>query len=286
MDTVDRFAWHMRNVEGVHSVISLPQVAKIVNSGFNEGNLAWRELPRNSAMLSQSVSTVDTSTGLLNADCSAMQVLIFTVDHKAETIDRVLNSVRDFESSHGTDRLQFRLASGNVGVMGATNEAVAAAQVPMLVWVYAAIILLCLVTFRSVRGTLCIVIPLSLVSVLAYALMTYLDIGLKVATLPVVVLGVGVGVDYGIYIYSRLSGFLAEGLSLEEAYARTLAMTGKAVLFTGITLAIGVSTWIFSALKFQADMGILLTFMFLLNMVGAVLLLPALARLMFRRKYA
>ena len=121
---------------------------------------------------------------------------------------------------------------------------------------------------------------------LAYALMTYLDIGLKVATLPVVVLGVGVGVDYGIYIYSRLSGFLAEGLSLEEAYARTLAMTGKAVLFTGITLAIGVSTWIFSALKFQADMGVLLTFMFLLNMVGAVLLLPALARLMFRRKYA
>lgn len=286
MDTVDRFAWHMRNVEGVHSVISLPQVAKIVNSGFNEGNLAWRELPRNSAMLSQSVSTVDTSTGLLNADCSAMQVLIFTVDHKAQTIARVLDAVRAFESSHGTERLEFRLASGNVGVMGATNEAVAAAQVPMLAWVYAAIIALCLVTFRSIRGTLCIVIPLSLVSVLAYALMTYLDIGLKVATLPVVVLGVGVGVDYGIYIYSRLSGFLAEGLSLEEAYARTLAMTGKAVLFTGITLAIGVSTWIFSALKFQADMGVLLTFMFLLNMVGAVLLLPALARLMFRGKYA
>lgn len=283
MDTIDRFAWRMRNVPGVHSVISLPQVAKVINAGWNEGYLKWRELPRNSQMLQQSVSTVDTSTGLLNADCSAMQVMIFTADHRAETIERVVDEVKAFEAAQTTEGLAFRLASGNVGVMAATNEAVQAAQIPMLAWVYAAIIALCLLTFRSVRGTLCIVIPLALVSVLAYALMTFLDIGLKVATLPVVVLGVGVGVDYGIYIYSRLAGFLKEGLPLQEAYQRTLAMTGKAVIFTGLTLAIGVSTWIFSALKFQADMGILLTFMFVLNMVGAVLLLPALARLMFRR---
>ncbi len=282
METIDRFAWRMQNRPGVHSVISLPQAAKLVNAGWNEGNLKWRELPRNPYMLQQSVSTVDTSTGLLNADCSSMQVLIFTTDHKAETLADVVETTKLFQASHDVPEIEFRLASGNAGVMAATNEAVKAAQVPMLVWVYVAIVALCLLTFRSIRGTLCIVIPLALVSVLAYALMTVLDIGLKVATLPVVVLGVGVGVDYGIYIYSRLSAFLREGLDLEEAYLRTLAMTGKAVIFTGMTLAIGVSTWMFSALKFQADMGILLTFMFLLNMVGAVLLLPALARLMFR----
>ncbi|MEX0899441.1 MAG: MMPL family transporter [Gammaproteobacteria bacterium] len=283
METIDRFAWRMQNRPGVHSVISLPQAAKLVNAGWNEGNLKWRELPRNPYMLQQSVSTVDTSTGLLNADCSAMQVLIFTTDHKAETLADVVETTQLFQASHDVPDIEFRLASGNAGVMAATNEAVKAAQVPMLIWVYAAIVALCLLTFRSVRGTLCIVIPLTLVSVLAYALMAALDIGLKVATLPVVVLGVGVGVDYGIYIYSRLAAFRREGLDLKEAYQRTLAMTGKAVIFTGMTLAIGVSTWMFSALKFQADMGILLTFMFLLNMVGAVLLLPALARLMFRK---
>ncbi len=283
METIDRFAWRMRNRPGVHSVISLPQAAKLVNAGWNEGNLKWRELPRNPYMLQQSVSTVDTGTGLLNADCSSMQVLIFTIDHKAETLADVVETTVAFQASHDIPDIEFRLASGNAGVMAATNEAVKSAQVPMLVWVYAAIVALCLLTFRSIRGTLCIVIPLALVSVLAYALMAVLDIGLKVATLPVVVLGVGVGVDYGIYIYSRLSAFRREGLGLEEAYRRTLAMTGKAVIFTGMTLAIGVSTWMFSALKFQADMGILLTFMFLLNMVGAVLLLPALARLMFRK---
>jgi len=141
---------------------------------------------------------------------------------------------------------------------------------------------LCLMTFRSIAGTLCIIIPLALVSLLAYALMTILEIGLKVNTLPVVALGVGVGVDYGIYIYSRLDGLLKSGKSLTEAYTETLQITGAGVIFTGITLAIGVVTWIFSPLKFQADMGILLTFMFLVNMLGAILLLPALANFLVK----
>ena len=50
------------------------------------------------------------------------------------------------------------------------------------------------------------------------------------------------------------------------------------MLFTGVCLAIGVATWIFSTIKFQADMGLMLTFMFLWNMIGAIWLLPALAR--------
>jgi predicted RND superfamily exporter protein len=108
--------------------------------------------------------------------------------------------------------------------------------------------------------------------------MAYLGIGMKVATLPVIALGVGVGVDYGIYVYSRLETFLRAGMPLQEAYYETLRSTGKAVLFTGLCLAIGVATWVFSAIKFQADMGLMLTFMFLVNMIGALLLLPALAR--------
>jgi predicted RND superfamily exporter protein len=236
--------------------------------------------------MAQSVTYIDTSTGLLNNDCSVMPVVIYTADHKAETIDRVVAAVKEFRQQHGREDLKFRLATGNVGVMAATNEAVSAAQFPMLAWVFAAIILLCLVTFRSVRATLCIVIPLMLVSLLAYALMAMLEIGLKTSTLPVVALGVGIGVDYGIYIYSRLRGIRAEGKPLRDAYRQTLSIAGIGVLFTAITLAVGVATWIFSPLKFQADMGILLTFMFLVNMIGAVMLLPALAAWMLPDKEA
>jgi len=277
MTNIDRFEWHMRNVPGVQSVFGIGAVAKIINAGWNEGSLKWRVLPRNPSTMAQAVTYIDTSTGLLNAECSVMPVYIYSVDHKAETIERIVAEVKAYQAEHGTDEVKFRLATGNVGVMAATNEVVSEAQFPILMWVFAAIIALCFITFRSVKGTLCIVIPLALVSILAYALMAMLEIGLKVSTLPVVALGVGVGVDYGIYIYSRFKSFLGKGLDIQEAYLETLKVTGNGVVFTGITLAMGVATWIFAPIKFQADMGILLTFMFLLNMAGAIVLLPALA---------
>ncbi|MCP4899069.1 MAG: RND family transporter [bacterium] len=277
MTAIDRFEWHVRNVPGVQSIFGIGGVAKIINAGWNEGSLKWRVLPRNPSTMAQSVTYIDTSTGLLNTECSVMPVYIYTADHKAETIDRVVAAVKQYQAEHGSNEVEFRLATGNVGVMAATNEAVSGAQFPMLMWVFIAIIVLCLITFRSIKATLCIVTPLALVSILAYALMAMLEIGLKTSTLPVVALGVGIGVDYGIYIYSRLRSFLAQGKTIQEAYRETLNITGNGVVFTGITLAVGVATWMFSPLKFQADMGVLLVFMFLVNMIGAIVLLPALA---------
>lgn len=277
MTNIDEFSWHMQNVQGVQSVISLPGIAKVINTGWNEGNLKWRVLPRNQTTMVQAVGYVPTSSGLLNPDCSVMPVMIFTEDHKAQTIANIVAEVKKYRSQFGAEQVNYRLATGNVGVMAATNEVVQAAQYPILLCVFLAVILLCLMEFRSVPSVLCIIIPLGLVSILSYALMSLLEIGLKVSTLPVVALGVGVGVDYGIYIFSRLRSYLDEGRGLSDAYLHTLAITGNGVVFTGVTLAIGVGTWIFSPLKFQADMGILLTFLFLVNMLGAIILLPALA---------
>ncbi len=277
MSAIDHFQWTLLNVEGVQSVIAMPGIVRVINAGWNEGSLKWRVLPRNASSLAQSVAYIPTSSGLLNNDCSVMPVMIFTTDHKATTISKIVAAVKAYRSEHNRDDLQFRLATGNVGVMAATNEEIDRAQFPILLYLFSIIIALCLITFRSLATTLCIMLPLGLVSLLAYALMAMLDIGLKVATLPVVALGVGVGVDYGIYIYSRLREFLKTEDSLYDAYLMTLSQTGSGVLFTAITLAIGVATWIFSPLKFQADMGILLTFMFIVNMLGAIFLLPALA---------
>ena len=116
---------------------------------------------------------------------------------------------------------------------------------------------------------------------MAQALMVELSIGLTVSTLPVIALGVGIGVDYGIYVLANMSPLIAQGKNIHEAYFQALKERGSAVIFTGITLAIGVSTWVFSALKFQMDMGILLTFMFLVNMLGAIIVLPALSALLW-----
>jgi predicted RND superfamily exporter protein len=214
---------------------------------------------------------------LLNQNCDVVPVMIVLRDHRAETIARVVAAVKDWRSKNSTPGAEFKLAAGNVGVMAATNEEVKTKEFAILAGVFGAVTVMCLVTFRSLIGTILVVLPLALVSVLAYAVMAVVGIGLKLSTLPMVALGAGIGVDYGIYLFSRMQEFLRQGASVREAYEKTMRVTGASIIFTGITLAIGVLTWIFSPLKFQADIGVMLTFMFLVNMLGAILLLPALA---------
>jgi predicted RND superfamily exporter protein len=144
--------------------------------------------------------------------------------------------------------------------------------------------LLCLLAFRSIRITLCIIIPLAIVTVLCNAVMTILGIGLKVNTLPVVALGVGVGVDYGIYLFERIRHALDDGLTLQDAVFDALCQRGTASLFTAVTMTLSVLTWMGSDLQFQSDMGVLLGFMFLVNLFGAILLLPALAAFLVKRR--
>jgi predicted RND superfamily exporter protein len=300
MDTIDRFMWSMENVPGVQSAVSMVTVSKLVTKGMNEGNLKWSALSRNQTILNTSIQRAPST--LLNQDCSMAPVVIYLNDHKAETLQNVVTAVEAFKAKYDDqvdlkyfdmDRgeieavlasgelssipVRFQLASGNAGIEAATNEVIGDAQNTMLIFVYAVVFILCFATFRSIRAIACILIPLALTSILCQALMAYLGIGVKVATLPVIALGVGIGVDYGIYIYNRLEVMLITGKSLQDAFFETLKSTGKAVMFTGITLAIGVGTWIFSPIKFQADMGILLVFMFIWNMLGALILLPALA---------
>ena len=277
MSAIDEFSWQMANVEGVQSTIDLAGVARMLNAGWNEGSPKWRVLARNPSVLTQSVTYIPTSSGLLNSDCSVIPIMIFSMDHKAETLARIVAEAKRLDALPGHPDVKFRLATGNAGVMAATNEAVEAAQFPMLLWIFGTIAVLCLLNFRSVGASLCILLPLGLASLLAYALMTWLEIGLKVGTLPVVALGVGIGVDYGIYIYSRFEALRRPGRSLRETYEDALSVTGNGVLFTGLTLGLAVATWFLSPLKFQADMGILLISLFVMNMVGAIVLLPALA---------
>ncbi|MAJ16379.1 MAG: RND transporter [Opitutia bacterium TMED67] len=282
MELLDRFEWRLKNIDGVKSVLGLAGMARKINSGYSEGILKWQVLPFNRDMLAQAVGRVETSTGLTNLDGSVLPVMIFLEDHKAETIRRVVTAVKEFETNYGYKNVHFSLAGGNAGIMAASNEVVRNAQFPILIYVFSAVILLCFASFRSVKIVTCIVLPLALVSVLAHTLMFWMEIGLKTSTLPVVALGVGEGVDYGIYLFSCFIAQRRKGLAFADAIEAAMQQAGSAIVFTGLTLSVGVGTWAFSTLQIQADMGILLMFMFLMNMVCAIVLIPAIARLLFR----
>ena len=264
----------VRGIKAVESTVSFVGTAKNGLVGFTEGNPKWYELSRNQASINSVTQYAPRET--LNAQCSLLTVQIFLADHKADTLSAVSGAVDDFARKHDGDGAKFLSAAGNAGIEAATNSVVQRANTQMLLWVYAAVIVLAFITFRSWRGVVCAVLPLMLTSILCEALMVVLGIGVKVATLPVVALGVGIGVDYALYVLTVTLARLREGMSLSQAYYCALRFTGRVVVLTGITLAVGVATWAFSPIKFQANMGVLLAFMFLWNMLGALILLPAL----------
>ena len=355
LDQLDHFVWRMQNTPGVSSTASLPQLVRQVYSAFSDSAIKFEVIPANQNTTVLLNSKITTQSGLLNWDCTAMPVYLFTSDHKAGTIAGIVAAVKQFGQDNGreyferhnevdaaycavkfkarreigaaNEKLQryvqqlgaqgiaesaqpndpgyqalqksvdeagtryagydkvcpvnFAVALGNLGVMAATNEVVRDKELATVLWVYVVIVIFLLLAYRSAAALFAICIPLFMVSIFANALMAWFGIGLKVATLPVVSLAVGIGVDYGIYFYDVIQHEVYDkGRNLRDAYFETLRQTGKAVIFTGICLAGGVATWLWSDLQFQRDMGVLLMFMFTANMLGAVLLCPALCRLL------
>jgi len=277
---VDALAWRLEQLPGVESTNSMAALSKLAMVGYNEGNFKWFELLPNEGALGGVQTRAPRE--LFNQSCSFLALYVYLKDHKAETLAGVVDGVERFAAVNNTPEVSFKLAAGSAGIAAATNIVVGKAMREMLLWVYAAVVILCWITFRSWRAVVVAVLPLVLTSILCEALMVGLGMGVKVATLPVIALGVGIGVDYALYVLSITLARMREGASLSDAYHHALQFTGRVVLLTGITLALAVGTWAFSPIKFQADMGILLAFMFVWNMVGALVLLPALAYFLLR----
>ena len=283
----DRLAWTLQQVPGVQTTVSLAHAVRQITAGSNEGSPKWLTIARSQDVLNYGAQQASVNNpDLFNTECSVMPVIAYLSDHRAETLDRVVQASSDFAQASSTPDRQFLLAAGSAGIEAATNIVVRKAWVQMLLMVYAAVIVLCFITFRSWRAVVVAVVPLVITSVLCEALMVWLGIGVKVATLPVVALGVGIGVDYALYLLSVQLAQQRAGVPLAEAYRRALQFTGKVVVLVGVTLAAGVATWALSPIKFQADMGILLAFMFLWNMVGAVVLIPALSHFLLQPRRA
>ena len=279
----DRLGAALRQVDGVKATASSSDMVRYFTAGQFEGNPKWLAIPRNASMLNTAVDQVIVDRPeLAEPRCAVTPLIAYLSDHKADTLARVVSAVEAFGRDHGTPDRQFLLAAGSAGIEAATNIVVREATRGMLLRLYAAVVLLCFITFRSWRAVVVALVPLLITSALCEALMVALGIGVKVATLPVIALGVGVGVDYALYLLSVQLALQRRGVPLREAYMRSLRFTGRVVALVGLTMAAGVVTWAFSPIKFQADMGILLTFMFLWNMIGALVLIPALSHLLLR----
>ena len=284
---MDRLEEVLRDLPGVQTTVSPASLARTYTAAGFEGSPKWITINRDNYVVADAINYVyDSNPEMLNEARSVAPVIAFLSDHKAETLERVVKAVEAFAAEHDTAERKFLLAAGSSGIEAATNIAVAKANRTMLFYVYGAVILLCFITFRSWRAVIVAVVPLIVTSILCEALMVKLGIGIKVATLPVTALGVGLGVAYALYLLTVHLVQQRQGLSVTDAYRGALTFTGKVVALIGVTLAAAVITWGWSPIKFQADMGLLLAFMFLWNMLGALILVPSLACFLLQPKKA
>ncbi|MGI4746887.1 MAG: efflux RND transporter permease subunit [Janthinobacterium lividum] len=273
--TLDTLEWAARQIPGVETTQSLASRLRNLFMAFNEQNPRWLEIQQNQFTLN-SIYLAGTQD-MVNRSCSLDPIYLYLTDHKATTLTTVTQQLTQLIAKIHEPGVKVLLAGGPAGIEAATNDVVAHAMDRMLFWVYLAVSILSLIALRSIRAVICAILPLMVTSVMAEALMVKLGIGVKVATLPVAALGVGIGVDYALYVLAIVIAMERTGQPLPVAFRGALTFTGRVVLLTGLTLAAAVSTWAFAPIKFQADMGLLLAFMFLWNMIGALILLPALA---------
>jgi predicted RND superfamily exporter protein len=280
---MDRLATTLRDTPGVQVTSSLAETTRFITAALSEGNGKWLALSRDQAITNTAVgAAMISSPDITNTACSVSPLVAYLADHKADTLAQVLRVSEDFSKQFNAapdakEGTRFLLAAGSAGIDAATNIEVERGIVKMYLAVYGATALLCLLTFRSLAATVVAMVPLIITTIICKALMVWLGIGLKVATLPVIAVGVGVGVDYALYLLSVQIAEQRRGVPLRQAYRRSLDFTGRVVALVGLTMAAGVVTWAWSPIKFQADMGILLTFMFVWNMIGALVLIPALS---------
>jgi predicted RND superfamily exporter protein len=275
---MDHLEQTLRTLPNVETVVSAADWVRSCTAASFDGNLKWWTINRDSSILGEALECVYTyHPELMNDGFSVAPLIVYLRNHRAATIAAVADAVGHFADHNNSSDVQFLLAAGNAGMDAATNIVVQRAYRLIPYLVYGAVIALCFTFFRTWRAVIVAVLPLIFTSVLCQALMVAMGIGVKIATLPVAALGVGVGVDYALYLLSVQLSFQRKGAPLRFAYREALRFTGRTVAFVGFSLAVSVSLWAFSPIRFQADMGLLLAFMFIGNMLSTLILVPVLS---------
>jgi hypothetical protein len=272
-------------MEGVKGSRSYVDVLMRMNRAYHNDDPRWEVLPQERHLIAEFLNRFAGSGGPENArpyfeiDQREASLVLFVKDHQGKTIRNLINDTNRYLADNHDSCADIRLAGGIIGVYAAIMEEIKRGQFWNLLWISTAIFLFCLLTFRSLSISLIITFTLGLGTVITYAVMGYGNIGLFIYTLPIASLGMGLGVDYAIYVISRLREELVSEEDYEQAWIKAMTTSGKAILFTALSVAIGGFTLLFSSIRFQAIMGGMLTVVVFANMLGALLLLPTLINL-------
>jgi predicted RND superfamily exporter protein len=290
LEVMQRFQRYMELDPDVAATFSFADLVTATNRLLHGGLPKWGVVPENqadAAMISQlalSGAGPGDSDRLFTRDLTAANINVWYKDHRSETVERALQRAKAFQYGgqiQGPSAVEFRLASGTFGLIGAVNETVARSQLEILLLVLAMIFVMCSVTYKSILAALILLVPVNFSNLTAAGLMAYMNIGLDVNTLPVLAVGTGVGIDYAIYLMSRICEEYPLHNDYDETLFHAILTTGRAIVFTASTLVLGMAPWYFlSSLRFQANMGLLIAALMVINMIAALVVIPLLVSIL------
>ncbi len=279
---IEAFQKHMEALDEVTATSSIADLLPGIISVLHGSDPKWELIPSDTREAGFFLEMIYTSAEpgdlgrFVTTNSQNANITLYLKDHKGETLRTVVDAAKEFIQANPIKGVTFRLAGGYGGLLAAINEVVTLHQTQVTVLAFSIVFLFCGIAYRSILAGILFLVPLLISNYLTYALMGARQIGLDVNALPVVALGVGLGVDYGLYVVDRIKEEFSVSHNLEDAVVKAITTAGKAVTFTATTMVAGVAFWTMSFLRFQADMGLLLVFWMVISMLGGLILLPTL----------
>jgi predicted RND superfamily exporter protein len=293
LNGLDLFARYMAERDEVGGTVTVGSILKKIFRTFHEAEPKWEILPTRNDHVAQLFFLLTSNTrrgemdNFFDSNYANATVTVFYKDYTHETIENSIARAKEYIARHAADTsaVRYRLAGGIIGILAAVNEEVEWSYRVNLILILVVVFLLSYATYVSVWGALIVMLPSLVAQPLSEAVMYLFGIDMNINSLPVAAIGIGIGIDYGYYVLSRIVEELAAGCTFETAIRRMFETTGKTVLFTGVSLTASIIFWVFFPMKFQADMALLLVLLLAFHLAGALIFIPPMVAL-FRPRFA
>ncbi len=293
LNQLDLFQRYMEQGEHAGGSVTVTTMLKTIFRVFHEGDPKWEMLPTRNDYIGQLffMLTAGTRRGELDRfftpDYTNATITVFYKDYNHATIKNAIDRAKSYIASHTSpdDSVRYRLAGGLFGILAAQIEEVDWSYKVNVPLIFIVVFLLSFFTYWSAVGALIVMIPSIVAQPLSEAVMYLMGIDFNINSLPVAAIGIGIGIDYGYYVLSRIIEEYEVTRDFDEANRRAITTTGHAIMFTGATIVVSMVFWLFHPLKFQSQMAFLLMMLMVFHAIGALIFIPALVSLL-RPKFA
>jgi predicted RND superfamily exporter protein len=277
-----RLQRYMEDQPEVGGSISMADIIPVMKKTLREGNPRYEEFGADAGENGEIMYLYTSGTDpgdidrFVDSQYKNASVTFFFKDHQGSTIRTAIARLEEFKKQNKDSPVQLHLAGSLIGILAAINDIILSSQIESIAAALVVLILSCALVYRTLSAGTFFMVPVLISNTLTFAFMTLLGIGMNINTLPIAALGIGLGVDYAIYVVDRIKEEIAKGVSVEESIRISMLTAGRGVLITAATLVVGVFAWYMSSIRFQAEMGLLMALWLTVSAVSSLVIMPAL----------